>query len=62
MDFFVVVDNGEGVGVYGDIEGVGVWGDRGCGSMGAEMGLWAMQSSRDEYCLSLTGHQPAGGM
>ncbi len=38
MDFFVVVDNGEGVGVYGeiedvgayggDIEGVGVWGPR----------------------------------
>ena len=28
MDFFVVVDNGEGVGVYGDIEGVGVYGGR----------------------------------
>ncbi|MDO4208584.1 MAG: helix-turn-helix domain-containing protein [bacterium] len=28
MDFFIVVDNGEGVGVYGDIESVGVWGPR----------------------------------
>ena len=26
MDFFVVMDNGEGVGVYGDIEGVGAYG------------------------------------
>lgn len=43
MDFFVVVDNGEGVGVYGDIEGVGVWRDRGRGCMEVEMGLWAMQ-------------------
>ena len=28
MDFFVVVDNGEGVGVYGEIEGVGAYGGR----------------------------------
>ena len=28
MDFFVVLDNGEGVGEYGEIEGVGVWGPR----------------------------------
>ena len=33
MDFFVVVDNGAGVGVYGDIEGVGVWRDRGRGGV-----------------------------